>query len=144
MKTEKGVMIVAYKQKNAPRYLVLKRKDDWEGWETPKGRLEGDYEETVRQEMEEEAGISEDKILSIQDIDQTVSWTYEEDGKEIKREYRAYLVEVEPDAHVDVSNNPHDEHEHGFFFSIRDAKALVTYDNNRELLERAHKQVASE
>ncbi|MFB6191674.1 MAG: NUDIX domain-containing protein [Candidatus Nanohaloarchaea archaeon] len=143
MRTEKGVMVVAYKQKNAPRYLVLKRKKNWEGWETPKGHLEdGDYTATVKEEMREEAGIDEYEILSIKDMDETVEWTFEDNGEKVKREYRGYLVEISPDAHVDVSGNPHHEHEHGFFFSYRDVHGMITYDNNRELLEKAYQEVS--
>jgi 8-oxo-dGTP pyrophosphatase MutT (NUDIX family) len=143
MRTEKGVMLVAYKQRNAPRYLLLKRKKNWEGWETPKGHLEdGDYEATVREEMREEAGIGEDEILSIDEMDETVEWKYEEDGEEVKREYRGFLVKVAEDSHVDVSSNPHDEHEHGYFFSYRDAHDMITHDNNRSLLEQAHEEVS--
>ncbi|MFB6189950.1 MAG: NUDIX domain-containing protein [Candidatus Nanohaloarchaea archaeon] len=143
MRTEKGVMLVAYKQRNAPRYLLLKRKKNWEGWETPKGHLEdGDYEATVREEMREEAGIGEEEILSIDEMDETVEWSYEEDGEEVQREYRGFLVKVAEGAHVDVSGNPHDEHEHGYFFSYRDARDMITHENNRELLEQAHDKVS--
>lgn len=138
MTVEKGVMIIAYKQKNAPRYLVLKRKKNWEGWETPKGHLEsGDYKETVIEELKEEAGIEEDEILSLKDLDETVEWTFKDDGDEIKREYNGFLVEVSEDAHVDTSGNPYDEHEQGFFFSYRDAHGMISHDNNRKLLEKA-------
>lgn len=136
-------MLVAYKQRNAPRYLLLKRQKNWEGWETPKGHLEDDdYHATVKQEMEEEAGIDEDEILSVEEMGETVEWTYEEDGEKVKREYRGFLVEVAENTHVDVSGNPHEEHEHGYFFSYRDAHAMITHDNNRELLEGAHDKVS--
>lgn len=144
MKTEKGAIIIAYKSGSKPRYLVLKRKKNWEGWETPKGHLENDdYEETVKLEIEEEAGIEEDKIVEIEDMDQTVSWEYEDDDGEFRKEYRAFLVEVADDAFVDVSKNPHDEHEHGYFFVFRDAKKMITYDNNLELLKDAHQRLGN-
>jgi 8-oxo-dGTP pyrophosphatase MutT (NUDIX family) len=139
METEKGVIIIAYKQAEKPRYMVLKRKKNWEGWETPKGHLEnGDYEETVEIELQEEAGIDADNISEIQDMEKTVSWEYEDDGKEFRKEYKAFLVELDQDTFVDVSKNPCDEHEHGFFFVYRDAKKMITHDNNLELLEEAH------
>ncbi len=146
METEKGVMIVAYKQGDSnPRFLVLKRKKNWEGWETPKGRLENnDYEETVRQELEEEAGISGELVREIRDLDQEVSWEYERDGEKRKKEYRGYLVKVAEGANVDVRNNPHDEHEKGFFFRPRDAKPLLEYDDNRELLEKAAEKIGQQ
>ena len=139
METEKGVMIIAYKKVEKPRYLVLKRKKNWEGWETPKGHLENeDHEKTVEIELQEEAGIKSEEILEIQDMEKKLSWEYEEDGKKFRKEYKAYLVELGPETFVDVSSNPDDEHEHGFFFVYRDAQKMITHDNNLALLEEAH------
>lgn len=139
MEVEKGVIIIAYKQAEKPRYLVLKRKKNWEGWETPKGHLENDdYEETVEIELNEEAGIDPEHITEIQDMDKTVSWAYEQDGEDFRKEYKAFLVELGPDTFVDVSANPDDEHEHGYFFVYRDAQKMITHDNNLKLLEEAH------
>lgn len=144
MEVEKGVIIIAYKQMDKPRYLVLKRKKNWEGWETPKGHLENDdYEETVEIELGEEAGIDPDEITDIRDMDKTVSWEYEQDGEDYRKEYKAFLVELSPKAFVDVSANPCDEHEHGFFFVYRDAEKMITHDNNRELLKEAHQLLSN-
>lgn len=144
METEKGVIIIAYKQSKKPRYLVLKRKKNWEGWETPKGHLENDdYRETVEIELSEEAGIKPDQVKDIQDMEETVSWEYEDDGQEFRKEYKAFLVELDSEAFVDVSDNPDDEHEHGYFFVYRDAKRMITYDNNLELLEKAHQLLSN-
>ena len=139
MRTEKGVVVVAYKEvRRNHRYLVLKRTKNWEGWELPKGHLEeDDYRETVKLELGEEAGLSEEEIEDIKDMDETLEWTFEDDdGEEIKREYKAFLVEISEDAIVDVSENPHDEHETGFFLDYEDASSLLTYDNQAEILER--------
>lgn len=137
MKTEKGIAIVAYKQvRRNHRYLILKRTKNWEGWETPKGHLENDdYMKTVKLELGEEAGISEEEIEDIKDMNETVEWRFEKEGEEIKREYKAFLVRVGKDAVIDVSKNPHNEHENGFFLDFDDAYSLLTYDNQRELLE---------
>ena len=138
MRTEKGVVVVAYKEvRRNHRYLVLKRTKNWEGWELPKGHLEeDDYRETVKLELGEEAGLSEEEIEDIKDMDETLEWTFEDDGEEIKREYKAFLVEISEDAIIDVSENPHDEHETGFFLDYEDASSLLTYDNQAEILER--------
>lgn len=137
MKTEKGVTIIAYKKSNRnSRFLVLKRTKNWEGWELPKGHLEeDDYVETVKLELGEEGGISEEHIESVESLDQALEWTFERDGDEIKREYHCYLVKVSEDAIVDTGQNPHEEHDSGYFFDLDDASALLTYDNQRELLE---------
>lgn len=137
MKTEKGVTIIAYKESNRNnRFLVLKRIKNWEGWELPKGHLENDdYVETVKLELGEEGGISEEHIESVESLNQALEWTFERDGDKIKREYHCYLVKVSEEAIVDTSQNPHDEHEDGYFFNLEDATALLTHDNQRELLE---------
>ncbi len=137
MKTEKGVAVVAYKESNRnQRFLVLQRTKNWEGWELPKGHLEEeDYEKTVKLELEEEAGITEDSVKSLESLEQTLEWTFEKDGEEIKREYKCFLVKVSEDAYVDTSGNPHEEHAGGYFFDYDDASALLTYDNQKELLE---------
>jgi 8-oxo-dGTP pyrophosphatase MutT (NUDIX family) len=142
VKTEKGVIIVAYKDRIKPRFVVLNRSKNWEGWELPKGHLENDdYEETVKLELKEEAGIKEKHIKEISDLDHTAEWKFEEDGEEIKREYRAFTVELTEDAFIDVKSNPHDEHDQGFFFREEDAKSLLTYDNNIKVLEKAIRHI---
>jgi len=138
MRTEKGVVVVAYKEvRRNHRYLVLKRTKNWEGWELPKGHLENDdYRETVKLELGEEVGLEEEKIEDIEDMGETLEWTFEDDGEEVKREYKAFIVKISEDAVVDVSANPHDEHETGFFLDFEDASSLLTYDNQNELLEK--------
>ena len=138
MKTEKGVVIVAYKEvRRNHRYLVLKRTKNWEGWELPKGHLENDdYTETVKLELGEEAGLEEENIENIKEMEETLEWTFEDDGEEIKREYKAFIVKISEGAIVDVSENPHDEHETGFFLDFEDASSLLTYDNQAEILEK--------
>lgn len=142
MKTEKGVIISAYKQDSYPRFVVLNRKKNWEGWELPKGHLEeDDYRETVRLELQEEAGIDEKQIEEIEELDYTAEWKYEEDGKKIKRKYKGFIVRLSEDALIDVNQNPHDEHAQGFFFRQEDAESLLTHENNVEVLDRAAEQI---
>ena len=137
MRTEKGVVVVAYKEvRRNLRYLVLKRTKNWEGWELPKGHLENDnYRETVKLELGEETGLEEEKIKEVQEMEKKLEWTFEDDGEKVKREYKAFVVKIGEDAVVDVSGNPHDEHENGFFLDYEDASSLLTYDNQKELLE---------
>lgn len=143
MRTEKGVIIVAYKRSNGGRrYAILKRTKNWEGWELPKGHLEkDDYRETVKIELNEEAGVSEENIKNIDDLGETVTWSYEEDGEKIKREYKGFSVELKSDVQIETSNNPSDEHETGFFLGFEDAKSLLTFENNKDLLERFHNNI---
>jgi 8-oxo-dGTP pyrophosphatase MutT (NUDIX family) len=142
MRTEEGVILAVYKiSRRNPRYLVLKRIKNWEGWEVPKGHLEENLEQTVRQELEEEAGIEEDQIEEIEDLEFDVEWSYQEDGEKVERSYHAFAVKVSESAHVSTGSNPHDEHENGFFLDFEDAKALLTYEDHQELLEKVHQQI---
>ena len=140
MRTEKGVALVVYKKKRGKkRFLILKRNKNWEGWEIPKGHLEDeDYTKTVKQELREEAGIPEKKIEKIENLNRDLEWTFtDEEGQEVKREYRGYVVETSKAASVDVTQNPHEEHETGFFMKKEDVKSLLTYENQKELLNLA-------
>jgi 8-oxo-dGTP pyrophosphatase MutT (NUDIX family) len=143
METEKGVIIVVRKKsRGSDRYAVLKRRKNWEGWELPKGHLEGDdYRNTVKIELEEETGLEEDQIKEINDMEEKVSWEYEEGGENFRKEYKAFIVEVSEDAMIDTTANPHDEHEQGFFLAENDVKSLLTYENNTEILEKAVEQI---
>ncbi len=143
MKTEKGVIITAYKEtRGKPRFIVLKRKKNWEGWEIPKGHLEKDnYRKTVEIELREEAGIQKEKIESINDQEETVTWTFKKDGEKIKKEYKAFIVKVEEDTYVDISKNPCDEHESGLFLRYRDVKEMLTYEDQKKVLEKAYKKI---
>lgn len=143
MRTEKGVIIVAYQKPGRKnRYMVLQRKKNWEGWELPKGHLEeDDYEHTVKLELKEEAGIEEDHIEQIEGLDHTVEWSFEDEDETVNREYRAFLVKVSDDSIIRVSENPHDEHETGFFLSKQDVKGLLTYDEHVEALEIGVEQI---
>lgn len=134
---EKGVLIIAYKvSRGKPRYLTLHRTKNWEGWELPKGHLEkNDYEETVKIELKEEAGISNEQIKAIEDKDQTVSWSYSREDKEFRKEYKVFEVELGDSAYVDTSNNPDNEHDQGFFFSFDDTVSLLEYKNQIELIK---------
>jgi 8-oxo-dGTP pyrophosphatase MutT (NUDIX family) len=140
MEVEKGVILAVFNEDN--RIMVLKRKKNWEGWELPKGHLEkDDYRETVLIELEEEAGIDPEHIESVIDIDHTAEWEYTQDGKDFKKEYKAFLIKVSDVERVDTSENPDDEHEHGFFLRPRHVEEMLEYDNNREVLEKALEQL---
>ena len=141
--TEKGVIIVAYKEvRRNQRFLILKRTKNWEGWELPKGHLEKDnYEETVKIELGEEAGIPKDKIKNIKDLEQNTEWTYERNNTQYQKKYKQFLVKLDKDSRINTNNNPDEEHEQGLFLNYQDAKSLLTYENNRKFLEEAKEQI---
>lgn len=148
MKTEKGVAIVAYKEKRGKkRFLVLQRTKNWEGWELPKGHLEQDnYTKTVKQELQEETGIPEEEIVNLEQLDTVLEWSYEdeEQDEEIKREYQGFLVKISDNSLVDTTQNPHNEHKNGFFMKKEDVESLLTHDNQQKLLQNAVSRLKAE
>jgi 8-oxo-dGTP pyrophosphatase MutT (NUDIX family) len=60
LKYRKGIFLVAYSNENKKiKYLVLKRKLHWKGWEFPKGGIEKNEsaKKTIIREMKEETGL---------------------------------------------------------------------------------------
>lgn len=141
MRQEERVCVVLYKLvEGHPRYAVLRREKNWEGWELVKGHVEESLEETVRQEVEEEAGIPE--LEEVEELDSDVGWTYEDEGEEVEVTCHGFMARAPDDALVDVSGNPHEEHSKGHFLNYRDARDIVTHDNQRNLLEEAHENLS--
>lgn len=138
MEVEKGVMAAVINQKG--RALVLRRKKNWEGWELVKGGLETTHNETVLIELEEEAGIPSELVDSVKNLGFEVEWEYSRDGNDYKKKYQAYAVRVSDDANVDVTGNPCDEHEHGFFFNIDHAREMLEYEDSKKVLDEASKE----
>jgi 8-oxo-dGTP pyrophosphatase MutT (NUDIX family) len=65
MRYRKAVFILAYaKTKKGIKYLLLKRKLHWKGWEFPKGKIEKNEpeEKAVKRELKEETGHKAAKI----------------------------------------------------------------------------------
>src|SRR6056297_3980624 len=61
-----GIFIVTYaKTDKGIRYVVLKRKKHWTGWEFPKGGIDSGEEryKTGKREVEEETGYKPKKIM---------------------------------------------------------------------------------
>lgn len=141
MDEEKRVCIVLYKQFNGrPRYAVLKRTKNWEGWELIKGHQEGvDPEKAACTEIREETGI--DELQRIEKLDKEISWTYEDNDEEVHTRCTCFVAEAPSDAFIRVSENPHDEHEKGHFLNFRDARDILTYGNQRDLLEHVHERL---
>ncbi len=137
VREERRVCVVLYKEMEGYiRYAVLQRVKNWEGWELVKGHLEDeDPADAAVREVGEEAGI--DEVEAVEEIDHTVAWTYEDDGEEVHAVCDCFLVKVSTDAYIDTSQNPHDEHGMGHFLNYRDAHDILTYDDQRALLEAA-------
>lgn len=65
LKYRKGVFFVVFRKERKVKYLVLKRKLHWTGWEFCKGGVKGVEKEltTVKRELKEETGCNPVAII---------------------------------------------------------------------------------
>jgi NUDIX domain. len=141
MREEKGVIAVVWKKSGSKwRYAVLQRDRNWEGWELPKGHMEGTPRETLEMELREEAGITDGDIQEVEDLNRKMSWSFQDGDETVKKEYDCFSVRVSGDTSLDATENPHDEHSQALFLRFEDAYSLLTYDNQKELLEYVHSE----
>lgn len=143
MEERRGVVAVVYKESmNGYRYLILKRIKGWEGWELPKGHLEeDDYRYTLRKELEEEAKIKEKEISTVEELEGELRWSFKEDGEKIMKNYKPFLVKVDGTTEISTRQNPHDEHEDGFFLRYEVVRDMLEYEEQKEILEKAEGKV---
>jgi len=135
MKYRKGIFIVVYcKNNNKIKYLILKRKLHWKGWEFPKGGIEKNENllQGMKRELKEETGLA---ALKIKKFD--FSGKYKHDKKYADRKGLLgqtfevlYAVEVKK-AKVSI-----DEREHSTFDWKKFNKALkkLTWPNQKRCL----------
>lgn len=142
MKEERRVCVVLCKQVGPTyRFAVLKRVKNWEGWELIKGHIEeDDPEQTALTELREEAGIEEKDVIRLEPIDHEIEWTYNENGREIRAVCDCFLAVVSDDVFISVTQNPDEEHEKGHFLNYRDARDILTYDDQKELLQKVKQE----
>ncbi|PIN96284.1 hypothetical protein COU56_00300 [Candidatus Pacearchaeota archaeon CG10_big_fil_rev_8_21_14_0_10_31_9] len=130
----KALFIVAYKIINDNiKYLILKRKLHWKGWEFPKGGVE--FLETkkmaVKREVKEETGLGIKKITN-----QKVYGKYEykkviPDRPFKGQSYQLYSVElIEGVVKID-----HREHSSYLWLPYEKAIKRLTWSNQKECLK---------
>ncbi len=135
MKYRKGVFVVTYSRTNeGVKYLVLKRKLHWKGWEFPKGGLmkNENEEKGVRREVKEETGKNP---LNIKKFDVFGRYKYEKELKDregvMGQTYSLYSAEIKPGL-IKL-----DKQEHAGYHWLNFEKALkkLTWSNQRKCLK---------
>lgn len=139
MKYRKGIFIVIYrKNKDKIRYLILKRKSHWKGWEFPKFGLE---KETIKQgiirEVKEEVGQPPNNIKNHKFKGKYIYKTKIPNREEIGQTYSLYSAEVKKQK-VKV-----DKHEHSSYkwFPYDKALKTLTWSNQKRCLRIVDKEL---
>ncbi len=132
MRYRKGVFIVVYCK---DKYLILKRKLHWKGWEFPKGGVEKGEKilDTVKRELKEETGLD---ALNIKKFNFSGKYKYDkkyEDRKGLLGQTFEMLYAVE----VKKAKIFIDKKEHSGFAWKNFDKALrkLTWENQKKCLK---------
>jgi len=139
MKYRKGIFIVTYrKEDDKIKYLLLKRKLHWKGWEFPKGGIEkGTILQNIKREVKEETSQIPSNI-----VNHKVKGKYKykkkiKGRKEIGQTYSLYSAEVKNEK-INV-----DKHEHSSYKWLTYSQALkkLTWSNQRKCLKIVDKKL---
>jgi 8-oxo-dGTP pyrophosphatase MutT (NUDIX family) len=115
------------------RPLFLLIRDSYRNWGFPKGHLEEGEppERAAMREVEEETGLV---ALSLQGAIATIDWHFRFRGRLIHKVCHFYLIESS-------STKTSPQREEGItacrWLPLTEARALISYDNAREVLDRA-------
>jgi 8-oxo-dGTP pyrophosphatase MutT (NUDIX family) len=139
-KYRKAVFMVAYGRtpNKEIKYLVLKRRFHWRGWEFPKGgvNFSESKKNAVRREIEEETGM---KALKIKAFNFHGKYNYKRkfpDRKDyLGQAYSLYSVEIKY-GKIKIDENEHSKY---VWLNFEEAKKKVTFINQKKSLEIVNK-----
>lgn len=135
-KFRKAIFAVAYsKTKEGIKYVVLKRKNHWKGWEFPKGKIEPfeRKKKTVKREIKEEIGLDP---LNVKRFPVKGKYLYHKKVKDrpgvIGQTYILFAVEVKYKRKIKIDPV---EHYSGKWLSFDKAMKTLTWPNQRKCLK---------
>ena len=138
-KYRKGIFIVAYSWNNGKtKYLVLKRKLHWKGWEFPKGGIKASEKEkaALARELKEETGK---KPLNIKKFNVNGKYKYkkllEDRNSFIGQTYILYAAEIKP-GKIKLDKIEHSGYKWLYF---SDAVKKLTWQNQKKCLKIVNK-----
>ncbi len=137
----KAIFVVPYiKKSNSIKYILLKRKLHWIGWEFTKGGIE--KSETpmlaVIRELKEETNLTPKLIES---YDYKGKYTYDKNTKKsrsyIGQTFQLFSAQVKP-GRIKLDKKEHSEYK---LLSYTQAMELLTWPNQKKALEIVNKQI---
>ncbi|KAA0014899.1 MAG: NUDIX domain-containing protein [Thermoplasmata archaeon] len=131
MPVEKSCGAIIFKD---GKYLLLKY--EWGHWGFVKGNIEKNegLEETFFREAEEEAGLKREELVVIEGFKEKINYFYRKEGKTIYKEV-IYLLAESKTFNVKLSY----EHTDYAWLGYEEALKKITYENDRDVLRKAHK-----
>lgn len=134
MKYRKGIFIVTYSRtKEGIKYLLLKRKLHWRGWEFPKGGLKKneDIIKGLKREVKEETGKPP---LDIKKFDVFGKYKYKRELKDREgvdgQTYSLYCAEIKPGL-IKIDKKEHSDYQ---WLKFEKALKKLTWPNQRKCL----------
>lgn len=112
--------------------IVLVHRPKYDDWSPPKGKLDPgeDFEQAARREVEEETGLRCRLGEHVGDV-------HYRDNKDRPKIVRYYAMEPESDTGFE----PNDEVDELRWLSLDEARSLLSYDHDRELVDRAARRI---
>ncbi|MBD3310717.1 NUDIX domain-containing protein [Candidatus Woesearchaeota archaeon] len=135
VKAIQTVSIVVFDRvKDSYRFLVLKKKGSWVGWQFPQGGIEKgeSAEEAARREMKEETGL---ELSELHKTDLKSDYWYTEEGEKVHKFVQFWLGKADSDEEVE----PSVEHSEARWVSFEEAVEMLKY--NKEEFKKAHKML---
>jgi len=134
-KYRKAVFVLPYaKTKQGIRYLLLKRKLHWKGWEFAKGKIEpGEKkEQTARRELREETGH---RALKVKKFDYSGKYNYNRvlpDRPGMKGQtFILFAAEIKKAGRVSLDGKEHGDYK---WVNYRAALRMLKWPNQRKSL----------
>lgn len=134
-KYRKGIFVVIYrKTPKGIRYLILKRKLHWSGWEFPKGGLEPNENIIygIKREIKEETGQT---ASNLQKHDFSGKYEYKKEfpdrNNSIGQTFSLYSAEIK-NQDIKIDEKEHSDYQWSEF---NDAFKKLTYENQKRSLE---------
>ena len=139
LKYRKGIFLVAYSiENNKIKYLILKRKLHWKGWEFPKGGVEKGENliRAVKREIKEETGL---KPIKIKKYNSKGIYRYDktlEDRPEMKGQtFSLFSTEI-PYGKIKIDKIEHSGYK---WLGFKDAMKKLTWKNQKKCLNIVNK-----
>ncbi|MFA4953522.1 MAG: NUDIX domain-containing protein [Candidatus Pacearchaeota archaeon] len=134
MKYRRGIFIVTYTKEKKIKYLILKRKLHWIGWEFPKGgkKSSESYKKSVKREIFEETG---QRLLRIINLNVNGKYKYPKKIEDrpgiIGQTYKLYAVEIKRNK-IKIDKL---EHSNYMWVDFKDALRKLTWKDQRKCLK---------